>query len=276
MSNPQQSFQQTSGIQRRLRSLMAAVAIAASGTMLIPLAQAGVIYNPATIVDHGTYITDTANHLDWYKFSNAVNTIGWSKNNWLANSLSGWSIANLAQVQGLETQFGWTTDTLTESLNANFGLTEAMAGYLGHTVEFYSGNNFTDGVHMIQAMTSETYFFWNDVTQAYDDERLQVTTSQFFDSVDPSDGLQFLYGDYVDSEYAFRTPGDADELTGIWLSRASVDGGGGAGVDCGRLAPCPVNQVPEPGSTCLVLLGLSGLAVFRRSRFTFSRRIAAA
>jgi hypothetical protein len=246
----QKSFQQ---------KLIAAISIA----VLMPLAQAGVIDNPASIVDHGTYITDTVNHLDWYKFSNQVNTIGWSMDTWMANTLPGWSVASLDQVKSLETQFGWTADTLV-AWGDNYGLTEAMAAYLGHTYSFYSGN---DGTFMIQAMTSEAYYFFNPATQDTDDLRYQVTTSQFFTSVDDSDGLPFYFGDYVNSEYAFRKPGEADDPTGIWLSRASVEGGGGAGVDCGRLAPCPDNQVGEPHSVWLSLLGLGGLVAFRRSRF---------
>ncbi|HZV65604.1 MAG TPA: hypothetical protein VFG03_11935 [Telluria sp.] len=254
----QKSFQQ---------KLIAAISIA----VLMPLAQAGVIDHPASIVDHGTYITDTVNQLDWYKFSNPVNTVGWSMDTWMGNALPGWSVASVNQVKGLEAQFGWTADTLV-AWGDNYGLTEAMATYLGHTYSFYSGDNLDDGTFMIQAMTSDAYYFFNPATQDTDDLRYQVTTSQFFTEADGS-GATLYFGDYVNSEFAFRKPGEADDPTGIWLSRASVEGGGGAGVDCGRLAPCPDNQVGEPHSVWLSLLGLGGLVAFRRSRFYQADRI---
>lgn len=90
---------------RLARSALAALALAAA--LAAPTAQAGIVFNPETIVDHGSYITDTANHQDWYKFSNPNSTVGLTYDIALATfAPQGWTSASLAQVQGLQTQFG--------------------------------------------------------------------------------------------------------------------------------------------------------------------------
>ena len=66
-------------------------------------------YAPVSIVDHGSYITDTVNQRDWYKFSNEANTVGQSFLEAEAQFMPlGWSVAGLSQVQDLQEQFGWT------------------------------------------------------------------------------------------------------------------------------------------------------------------------
>lgn len=125
----------------------------------------------------------------------------------------------------------------------------AMAAKLGHFNASFSGNTLSDRTFKVQTMTSESHFPFDEVTQAFDDE----------------EGFPLAYGDYLNNEFAFRKLGYADQPDVPRSSRANVEGGGGAG--CGRLAPCPANQVVEPGSVCLALLGLAGLIAFRRSRF---------
>jgi hypothetical protein len=97
-------------------------------------ASATIISSPASIADHGTYITDTANGLNYLKFAS---TLGMSFNDAVASYASaGWQAATGAQVQSLVGQFGWVSDTPSpdRNVNANAGLTDAVAGYLGYTV----------------------------------------------------------------------------------------------------------------------------------------------
>lgn len=123
--------------RRMLGKLVTTLALAGWITVSTTSATASIINNPASIVDHGTYITDTANGLDYLKFSF---TLGMSFNDAIATYASaGWQAATGAQVQSLEGQFGWVSDTPSiwgAGANANAGLTDAVAGYLGYT--FYN------------------------------------------------------------------------------------------------------------------------------------------
>ena len=48
---------------RRLRApRLAAVSLALAAALAAPLARAGIVDTPASIVDHGSFITDTVNH----------------------------------------------------------------------------------------------------------------------------------------------------------------------------------------------------------------------
>ena len=95
-------------------------------------ARSAIVSNPASIVDHGTYISDTVNHLDWYKFSNPATSVGLSFTAANVIAGAGWHFASLAQVQSLQAQFGWVMDTF-DFASGNAGLTAAMASYLGFT-----------------------------------------------------------------------------------------------------------------------------------------------
>jgi hypothetical protein len=266
MSQPHPLSPLKTGGAQTARSLLVAISIA-TGMLFAPLAQAAVVYNPATIVDHGTYITDTANHQDWYKFSNAVNTIGWSVNAWMgANGQTGWSMASEAQVQGLEGQFGWLDDTKNVSLDDNFGLTEAMADYLGHTGIFYTFGANTVETRLIQAVTSDVYFAWDVATQDYTSEKRGITTSQFY-TMEDVDHQFYYWGDYVDGAYKLQGLAEQDGFTGIWLTRPSAEGGGDPAGDCGRTAPCPSVDVSEPSSGTLLMFGLVVLGTLRRTRY---------
>lgn len=133
---------------RPLRSIhRASLALAAAALLAVPAAHAAIDPAPAAIVDHGSYITDTAHQLDWYKFSNPANTLDVSYNASVAQFAPlGWPVASIDQVQGLQTQFGWSADTPFAGLNDNFTLTYAMASFLGNTgVFFFSDGRATGG-----------------------------------------------------------------------------------------------------------------------------------
>jgi len=123
--------------RRMLRKSVTTLALAGLITVFTTSAGAGISNNPASIVDHGTYITDTANGLDYLKFRS---TLGMSFNDAIATYASaGWQAATGTQVQSLEGQFGWVSDTPSiwgAGPTANAGLTDAVAGYLGYT--FYN------------------------------------------------------------------------------------------------------------------------------------------
>ena len=136
----------------RLTTLAAALA-ASLGT------EAAIVKSPATIVDSGTFITDTVNQLDWYKFSNAQTTDGLSYNEVIASNFfadGGWSVASPAQVASLWSQFGYQYDTHTPEYvygsNANSGLTLSLASLLGST-----NTGCTSDYCVIFANTSASY-----------------------------------------------------------------------------------------------------------------------
>ena len=221
---------------RTLMTATRAATWAASAALLAPAAQAGIVYTPASIVDHGSYISDTANHRDWYKFNNLANTIGLSHDAALAQFAPlGWSIPNLAQVQGLQTQFGWVSDTPFFGVNANYGLTTAMGSYLGDTsVFFITVGNGTTKETGIEAVTSEAFFVFGNPDVQYG-----VTTSR--DQAFTDLHLQvFFSGDFVQGDYGLQGGATVNDFRGIWLSR-----------DSARTV-----TVPEPGTWALAGLSL--------------------
>ena len=220
---------------------LAAVSLALAATLAAPLAQAGIVDAPASIVNHGSFITDTANHRDWYKFSNAATTIGLSYSDALAQFTPfGWSAAGVEMVQGLQTQFGWLADTPTAADTSNFGLTDAMATFLGYTGTFYVfANGNVTRTQDIDAQTSDGVFDANNhLIEAL------VTSSRTVQFTDQHQQV-FYTGDYVDGLYATQGIRVADSTTATWLTRKA-------------------DAVPEPGTWALLGFGL--MAVFLRRR----------
>ena len=239
--NPRPFLRAPSFARRHAPALLAAAALFSA-----PAAWAGITLHPVTIVDNGSYITDTANHRDWYKFSNADTTIGMSFDA-ATNHFNplGWATSNLAQVQELQAQFGWVADTPSLGLNANFGLTDAMDSLLGSTSVFFTPNgNGETKETSIEALTSEAFFFNGNPTVQY-----QVTTSR--DSVFTDLHMQvFFTGDFVQGDFDVQAGNIANDFRGVWLSRDSTP------------------PVPEPGTWALFGLGigLTGLYMRRRQR----------
>lgn len=228
------------------RCCWAPALLAAGALFPAPAAWAGTTLNPVTIVDHGSFVTDTVNHRDWYKFSNADTTIGLSYAA-AANHFNplGWGTSSLAQVQSLQAQFGWLADTPTFSLNANYALTAAMGGYLGTTGTFFTDEaNGTREDVGIDAVTSDlSLFFENNVLLS----KLSVSTSHYQGFTDLHQ-QQFFFGDFVEGTHAFQTATAVEPYVGVWLSREST-------------AP-----VPEPGTWALFGLGIGFLGLFMRRR----------
>lgn len=232
------------------RSLIRTLAATLLSFSAISSAQAGLIWNPSTIVDHGSYITDTANKRDWYKFNNPVNTVGWSMNGWMqAYGNNGWSVASDVQVNGLKSQYGWVIDTPDSKIsNTNLGLTSAMGEDLGFTLKWFGGLDHELGANFLEAMTSSAGSLVDPVTGT-------VTAYSGISSLrtytyDTGSGMVY-YGDDVASELRWQDKSLGQGDTGIWLSRASAD---------------VIVDVPEPGSAPLMLLGLGGLIALRASR----------
>lgn len=228
-------------------------------TLLGASAQAGIVNNPGSIIDNGTYITDTVNHLDWYKFSNDVSTVGMSYNAVLASpQFAGWYSADRGQVQGLQTQFGWSADTSDFSNNENLGLTRAMATYVGYTAieVFDQGNSDFIVSWLITAMTYD----WRLDSNSYVEQNVALSEFQSFENT--GTGSHVEYGDYIDGESSWQMELTKTEGIGTWLTRVSVET---TPPTCGNADhPCP-NNVPEPTSITMVGLGLVGLVAKRKS-----------
>ena len=243
--------------------LLLAAAITLAASLAAPTAQADIVTAPPGVVNHGSYITDTVNHLDWYRFDNVANTRDISFDAALAEFTPlGWSAASLDQVQLLQAQFGWVADTPFWGLNSNYGMASAMADYLG-----YTGVDFTfDGAlagttdYRISAMTSETFYFDSNPTTP-----MQMLTFDSFHRDTDAHGQNDFTGDFVEAAHALQGRGVSTMSVGTWLTRASINDTG-----CGRVAPgnCGVGgipPVPEPETWLLTGAGLIGL-LMRRNR----------
>ena len=216
-------------------------------------AHATIIAAPSSIVDHGSYITDLVNHRDWYKFSNVASTNGESFEDALAQfGTQGWAGAAIADVQLLEAQFGWVSDTPSYSANANFGLTQAMAGYLGYTAHYsFEDGPVSDAYDDINAVTSDLVFFGTQGTHLVS----QSSTETFVDAR----GNTIFFGDSVDGFHDTLSFGESNEIYGVWLTRESA---------------AVIPAVPEPSEWAMLGFGLIGLSV--RSRVIRNRSYSAA
>lgn len=238
----------------KLPLVSTALVLTIAAAFAAPNAYAAIISNPASIVDHGSYITDTVNQLDWYKFSNAQTTVGLSYQAAQAQFVPlGWKVAGLDEVQGLQAQFGWTADSPDSALNGtNFGLTYVMGAYLGTQVVSIVEHDTPTAYHFLSAMT------WNGICLTFCLQNL--TESSYFTTQIGADS--FVSYDYVNGNKEYRDPTLADGIVGTWLVRASQDN---AGCEPGASVPCE-NNVPEPASIALVGLGLAGILARQRRK----------
>jgi len=116
-----------------LRRLLVSFAILAMGLCGFSL-QAAIITNPASIIDHTTYITDTTNNLDWLRLDD-TRTLGSSFNDVVADAsltAEGWRHASPGEITTLTFEFGSTGNTFS-GINDNAGLTLAIAPFIGIT-----------------------------------------------------------------------------------------------------------------------------------------------
>lgn len=126
------------------RSLHLAALTALVATLFTATVEAAIVPNPDSVVCrvNATYCTDTANQLDWYKFSNVETTVGLSYFQATGSSFAlagGWRAATGREVNLLWAQYGWTSDTPSgEGHNQNSGLASAIVSDLGSTLSFPS------------------------------------------------------------------------------------------------------------------------------------------
>ena len=193
-----------------------------------------IITNPVGIVDHGDYITDTVNGLDYLDFSF---TTGLSFDTAITTfSPAGWQAATGAQVQSLEALFGWVADTPSifgAGPTANAGLTDAIAGYLGYT--FFNTTATTccgnRGILATLADVRSAGTNWDAFLQ------IDVITNNLNDQVDINYESGPTGTGVTSNSFAFQA---------TWLVRAA--------------------SVPEPTTTALIALGLLGAGFARKRR----------
>lgn len=193
------------------------------------VAGAAIVPSPGGFVDHGQYVEDAVTGINWYKFDNAVSTIGQSLNAVQAPSsvfsLAGWRPAKIGEVEALWQRFGYTVDTwfFAPGGNENSGLTEAVAALLGYTYR-----------------QDYTYSFVHDVV------------GLALDDTSPAFGYQAeLVHSNVISDYVYLK-NSIPSLDYTWL---------GAGV---YLVNGGQTTVPEPGTLVLVLAAM--LAISYKAR----------
>lgn len=214
-----------------LRSVLVSFCLALG----VASAQAQITAHPGTIEDHGTFVTDTSNALDWYKFRNIQTTVDRSFNEVVAAGsyfmAEGWRVATLDEVHSLWSQFGWTSDTPSGGVTANAGLTDALIGAVGATFSSYVVTGY-DARGVIARYAGNLHEA-HDTTAMYRETHADPSVEQHLDFVTSSWGA---LGD------------NSSNGTGTWLVRDSV------------AAP-----VPEPEAYALMLIGLVAIAARRRS-----------
>ncbi|MDD2899766.1 MAG: PEP-CTERM sorting domain-containing protein [Desulfuromonadaceae bacterium] len=180
----------------------------------------------ATLIDNGTYVTDTTTNLKWLKLSATAGTSYSDLQPLLQTTFTGWSLATASQVYSL-----WNDAGLYNAADTNkIQTANTFISIMGNTADAMSGATGNSG-----------YYYDADAISNYEIPVAKIyIMEQVISIYSPgSGGTQYLY-ETAPSEYFLSS--------GAYLVESAS------------------TPVPEPGTVALFAFGIAGLAVYGKKR----------